>query len=202
MGISPIVLLQQRASLRPPLPPVPDIAWIGTENYWSGWAGHEPIAVVIHTMEGFLEGTDSHFNDPNVPDSKKVSAHFGVALDGRVHQYVKLEHRAWANGILEEGNTWWYDPDVNPNSVTVSIETEDRRVNSTPVSDALYMSVAGLLRLILATHPSIKYLTSHHVISPVNKKDCCGQRWTEPGAAGGISRLAQLGRAAGLDVRV
>ena len=200
MTLAPIVLFPG-STARGPVPDL-DIKFVGSPNFFSGWGGHQPIAIVVHTMAGSLEGTDATFNDPHVPDDKRVSAHFGVALDGRVHQYVSLNDRAWANGILDPGNTWFGEPGVNPNSLTVSIETEDRGVNSTPVSDQLYTSVAGLVQLIVHTFPTIAFLTSHHVISPQSRPNCCGKRWTAPAAPGGTSRLAQLAQAARLELRV
>lgn len=204
MTLPPVLLYpgSKRAPTPTALPDPPPIAFIGSPNHWSGWGGHHPIAIVIHTMAGNLAGTDSTFNDPNVPDNKRVSAHFGVSLKGVVHQYVSLDDRAWANGVLETGNTWWDHSGVNPNSLTVSIETEDLRDNATPVSDALYTAVAGLVRLIVAKHPTISFLTSHHVISPESRHNCCGKRWTASTAPDSVSRMAQLAQAANLELRI
>jgi N-acetyl-anhydromuramyl-L-alanine amidase AmpD len=203
MTLTPIILYPGGKSPRArDLPPVPHITWVGTPNRYPGWDGHAPIAIVIHTMAGFLAGTDSTFNDPGQPLEERASAHFGVALDGTVHQYVDLADRAWANGRLEPGNTWFGVTNPDPNNFTVSIETEDRNDNSTPVSDQLYQSVAGLVGLILQAHPSIAFLTSHHVISPVTRQLCCGARWTAPTPGGGGSRIERLARAARLDLRI
>ena len=137
-----------------------------------------------------------------MPDAKRVSANFGVALDGRVHQYVKLDDRAWANGILEHGNRWFGPSGVNPNDLTVSIETEDLHNPATAVSDAQYEAVGGLCRLILERFGSITSITSHHVISPLSRPDCCGARWTQPHDGHALSRIAALAMAAKLELRI
>jgi hypothetical protein len=62
-------------------------------------------------MDGYLSGADSWFNNP----SSRVSTHYGVGLNGEVHQYVYEDNIAWANG----------DNFANRNSI--SIEFEDAR---------------------------------------------------------------------------
>jgi len=54
-------------------------------------------SVVLHVMEGILDGTDSWFRNPQA----QASAHFGVGKDGRVYQWVDTANKAWAQA---EGN--------------------------------------------------------------------------------------------------
>src|SRR6266702_2738436 len=49
-------------------------------------------SVVLHVMEGILDGTDSWFRNPQA----QASAHFGVGTDGRVYQWVDTANKAWA----------------------------------------------------------------------------------------------------------
>lgn len=144
-------------------------------NYWPGRDGHEPRAIVIHTMQGYLTGTDQTFKDP----AKEVSAHFGVGLNGDVHQYVKLADTAWANGILEPGNRWStvFDPAINPNRLTVSIETEDLGRLNTRVDLKMLRAVAELCRVSKLRFPSITHLARHSDISPISRRRCPGARW-------------------------
>lgn len=53
--------------------------------------------VVLHIMEGILDGTDSWFRNPQA----QASAHFGIGKDGRVYQWVDTADKAWAQA---EGN--------------------------------------------------------------------------------------------------
>lgn len=50
--------------------------------------------IVVHVMQGSESGTCGWFNNPNA----QVSAHFGVAKDGTVQQYVDTDEMAWAEG--------------------------------------------------------------------------------------------------------
>ena len=73
-------------------------------------------------MSGTLIGTDSWFANP----ASKVSSHFGVGKNGEIHQYVKLENTAWANGVVKNPNWPLLQNGVNPNYYTVSIEHEGK----------------------------------------------------------------------------
>lgn len=171
-----------------------EIKWIGSPNFSPGRPSGAPIAIVVHTMGGSLGSTDNWFNDPTNNDA---SAHFGVGLNGEVHGYVKTTDRAWANGVVEDGNTWFGPHGVNPNNVTVSIETEDLNDPNQAVSDAQWDSVVSVAQTIKEQYPdSIKYVTSHSVISPSSRAHCCGTRWI------GSGRLAALADKLGLELRV
>lgn len=137
---------------------------------------------MIHTMGGTLLGCDSWFRNP----SSEVSAHYGVGLSGEIHQYVDIGEMAWANGRLEPGNHWPLQNGINPNRVTISIETEDRRSDATPVTDEMYAAVLWLCQQAVATYPSIRWLMTHHVISPLSRPSCPGGRW----AGGRLQDLA------------
>lgn len=142
-------------------------------------------------MGGYLTGTDGWFNNAG----SQVSAHFGVGLNGEIHQYVKLEDGAWANGFLEAGNTWPGPRGVNPNYLTVGIETEDRKngLEVHDVPDAEYKSTLACCRVILEDYPMIHYLVGHNVISPSSRAHCPGDRWTDTG------RFTQLATELGLE---
>lgn len=144
---------------------------------------------MVHTMGGSLAGSDSWFNTP----SSQVSSHYGVGLDGTCHQYVRLTDQAWVNGILEAGNRWAevtrdhpFARGLNPNAVTVGIETADLADPQQPVTDAQYAAVRDVCRLSIAEQPSIVVLSSHHIVSPINRPGCAGRRWTN----GRIQQLA------------
>jgi hypothetical protein len=60
----------------------------------------EVRGVVLHIMEGTLDGSDSWFRNA----SSQASAHFGVGKDGRIYQWVDTADRAWAQAA---GNRTW-----------------------------------------------------------------------------------------------
>lgn len=157
---------------------LPEIIQMPSPNHFDGRAGHQPVAIVLHTMGGSLAGTDSWF----AQEVSQVSAHYGVGLDGRIHQYVALEDGSWANGILEAGNVWPGPAGVNPNYLTVSIETEDLGHGDQPVTDAQFDAVLRVCRdVVLPKYQSIRYLVSHRAISPKTRPVCCGPRWVASG---------------------
>ena len=173
----------------PPTGPVTvgAVQWLGSANLWPGRPNGPPIALVLHTMAGTLGGADAWFNNPR----SHASAHYGVGLDGRVHQYVDLGDRAWANGNLEPGNRWPGPAGLNPNNVTVSIETEDLGNPSLPVSDPQYQATLAVARLALDRYPDIRYLVPHRAIAPRTRVNDPA-RWVDSG------RFEQLAAALGL----
>ena len=162
---------------------------MGSPNYHRGRPAGAPTALVVHTMGGSLAGCDAWFGQ----SISQVSAHYGVGLGGELHQYVRLNDVAWANGVLELGNTWPGPAGINPNSLSVSIETEDRGMNNMPVSDEQYASTLAVARIALEHFPQLKYVMPHTVVSPRSRPNCCGNRWIRSG------RLADLALALGLE---
>lgn len=179
-------LLQQQAT-RGTLHSEPAIIWKGSPNFWPRRRGYQPLAIVVHTTSGTLAAADSWFANP----SSQVSAHFGVGLDGVIHQYVGSADAAWSNGVLEAGHTWPGTPGVNPNLETISIETEDLGRATRPVSEEQLLAVLSLGRLMQRRHPSIRYLARHATISPKSRPNCPGPRWTASGRFAALA--AELG---------
>lgn len=89
-------------------------------NYTKHRGGREPIAIVLHIMEGTLSGTDSWFRNPQA----QVSSHYGVGKSGDVWQWVDEYDTAWGNGRIYKPVWKDYEKGVNPNSTTISIEHE------------------------------------------------------------------------------
>jgi N-acetylmuramoyl-L-alanine amidase len=165
-----------------PITPPQAVQWYGSPNYTAGRSGMRVIAVVVHTMAGSLASCDSWFNNT----AAQVSSQYGIGLHGEAHQYVALQNTAWANGILEPGNTWPGVP-YSVNAQTVSIETEDNGSGATPVTEQQYQATLGVARLAISAYPSITWLLGHHCISPSSRPQCCGDRWR---ASGQFDRLA------------
>jgi len=70
---------------------------------------------------------------------------------------------------------------VNPNRLSVSIETEDAGSEGQEVTDEQYSAVRTLVRTVQARHPSIAYLLGHDDISPHSRPNCPGGRWRASG---------------------
>ncbi|MPZ13993.1 MAG: hypothetical protein GEU73_06150 [Chloroflexi bacterium] len=162
--------------------------WRGSPNFTIGRSGRHALAIVLHTAVGSLDGMTAWFQRTDA----QVSAHYGVGLDGRIHQYVLLTDTAWHAGRLETGNRWSGPSGVNPNAVTVGIETEDLgRPETEPVTNAQYDAVLECCWIALRTYPDMDWLVAHRAISPASRS-CPAGRWINTG------RIQQLSRDLGL----
>ena len=91
-------------------------------------------------MDGTLKGTDSWFLSPK----SQVSAHYGIGKDGEIHQYVKEDMVAWANGRVQKPTWPLIATGPNPNLYTLSIEHEGKPGET--FTDAMYDSTTWLIR--------------------------------------------------------
>jgi len=148
----------------------PDIIWSGSPNF-SSPKGYKIIAIVNHIMSGTLTGTDSWFANP----ASKVSSHFGVGKNGKIHQYVNLDNHAWANGVVNDPNWPLLKNGVNPNYYTVSVEHEGESGDVMP--ETQYQATLALHQWLVetfgipVTHDNI---IGHYRIDSVNKSKCPG----------------------------
>lgn len=105
-----------------------EIKFVGNEHTnKSSRQGTIPIAIVNHISGGSMGSMDNWFRSPT---NEVSSAHFGISKKGEIHQYVKIEDCAWAQGIrIPEGLEFATakivkDMKINPNRYCVSIEHE------------------------------------------------------------------------------
>lgn len=78
---------------------MPGAQWRPVPNCTKG--GQQSVrGVVLHIMQGTLDGSDSWFRNTKA----QASAHFGVGIDGRIFQWVDTADRAWAQA---DGNRDW-----------------------------------------------------------------------------------------------
>jgi N-acetylmuramoyl-L-alanine amidase len=121
-----------------------DIIFKPSPNFVKGRSGYQPIAIVIHVMQGTLLGTDSWFADPK----SEVSAHYGIGKNGEVHRYVLEIDTAWHAGRVYEP-TWKLlktadnGEVVNPNSYTIGIEHEG--TEDTDWTDDMYAASSAII---------------------------------------------------------
>lgn len=160
-----------------------NIKWVGSPNKSKGRNGFRPEAVVIHIMEGTLKGTDSWFKNP----VSKVSAHYGIGLDGEVHQYVLETDTAQHAGRKSNSSWSLLKANVNPNWYTIGIEHEGK--SDTVWTDEMYNASAELVREICTRwHIAID---RNHIIGH-REKTC-------PGAQVSLDRLIKLAKEGALD---
>lgn len=121
--------------------------WIGSCNKTTGRAGYRPEAVVIHIMDDDIATVDDWFNTPKGPKNNfPVSAHYGVARRGTVHQYVHEMDTAWHAGRVLRSSWPLLKPRVSPNLYTIGIEHEG--TPSQVWTEAMYESSASLLAAV------------------------------------------------------
>lgn len=120
------------------------IIQIPSPNFTRSRNLYKPEAIVLHIMEGTLGGTDSWFRS----NQSKVSAHYGVGLNGEVHQYVAETDTAWHAGRVNAPSWSLIKPAqngkyINPNFYTIGIEHEG--FEQTEWTDEMYNSSSQLI---------------------------------------------------------
>lgn len=98
-------------------------------NFDRGRNGVKPDLIIMHTMDGFFNGSISWFKNPDA----KASAHFLIAKDGRICQMVPFEDTAWHAKNLA----------INRRSIGIEHEDERKPFESRP--DSLYESSAQIV---------------------------------------------------------
>lgn len=161
---------------------VPDAyVFPGSWGYTRKW-------LVLHKTAGFQTAQDVAAYFQNGSNGLHVSSHYVIGLDGTVVQCVNEADGAGANGVLESGHDPWWDPSVNPNLVTFSIEHVDpTQDNSTPVPDAQKSASFALVKDIctrwnipMRDADSAGGITGHFSIDPISRSRCPGNYpWDE-----------------------
>lgn len=157
----------------------PNIVWKGSPNHYTGRDDESVVAICDHIMQGTMESTNGWFNN----QASEVSSTFGVAKDGRIWQWVKLEDAAWANGKVEsvDQSVGWLvqavKNGVNPNNLTVSIEHEGNTGDVMPESQ--YQATLALHKWLISLYPAIKvdrqHIIGHYQIMSRTKANCPGK---------------------------
>jgi N-acetylmuramoyl-L-alanine amidase len=162
------------------------IIWRGNEHTnKSSRNGWFPLAIVNHVVAGSATSCDNWFRSLN---NKVSSAHFCVAADGTIRQYVKLEDMAWANGLTTQAigqarAALVRRLNVNPNLYTVSIEHEG---HDGTLTEKQFEATVWLHRYIRDEVKRIwsyeipfnrSHVLGHHEIDPVRKPNCPGRHF-------------------------
>jgi hypothetical protein len=103
-------------------------------NYTAGRGGNLVKKIVVHHMVGTIEGADKTFQDT----VRQTSAHYGVARDGRIWQWVA------------ENSTAWHAGNFTVNQQSIGIEHEDLAHDD--FTETLYQTSAALIADICKRH--------------------------------------------------
>ncbi len=143
-----------------------DACLIPMPNSW--WEGFrpwkiEPISALVlhHTSQATDEECIALFLKPE----SRVSSHFLVGRDGRLYQFVSLEHRAWHAGpSLLHGRLA-----LNRTSVGVEITGDGNKVPFTPAQIATVTRLVGVLTAMFDI--PAPWIVGHEHVAPDRKDD-------------------------------
>jgi hypothetical protein len=140
----------------------PGAIWKGSPNYWVGRDFGPPQYIVEHWTVASASSTIATFQSA----TSKVSAHYMVARDGTVYQFVREANTAWHDGYDPDG----YGPLPGWNHISIGIEHEHEPGQDWPEvqmrsSDALHRSIEArtgipLVRDHCLGHNETGYATS------------------------------------------
>lgn len=143
-----------------------DACLVPMPNSW--WEGFEPrridplsVLVLHHTAMDEDEECISFFLEP----SSFVSSHFLVGKDGRLYQFVSLEHRAWhAGASFLHGRSV-----LNRSSVGVEITGNGNRAPFTRAQIETVVRLTGVLTAQLGLEAP--WIAGHEHVAPGRKVD-------------------------------
>jgi N-acetyl-anhydromuramyl-L-alanine amidase AmpD len=116
--------------------------FVNVARIWDGKKGNsdhsrKPIdLIVIHTMEGFTDGSTAWFQNP----ATNASAHYGVSENGDLIQWIP------------ETMTAFHAGNYSINQRSIGIEHEDKKLFNDPRPDALYETSARLVAELCKTY--------------------------------------------------
>ena len=134
-------------------------------SWWEGFEGRriDPLSALVlhHTAMDEDEACIALFLDP----SSFVSSHFLVGKDGRLYQFVSLEHRAW-----HAGASYLHGRSVlNRSSVGVEITGDGNRVPYTRAQIETVVRLTGVLTAQLGLE--VPWIAGHQHVAPGRKPD-------------------------------
>lgn len=156
--------------------------WMPSPYSTSGRNGFQPHYIILHGTAGGTSATAiaNWFRSTN--PASNVSAHYIIGQDGMLIQCVDEDDWAWANGFLSAGHDPWWQDNINPNWVTISIEHVKSAVdNSNALTDAQKLASFALIKRIcqrwdipMRAADGTGGITGHYSIDPVNRSQCPG----------------------------
>ena len=126
----------------------------------------------LHHVKQLFLGTLDGTAHPSFVDlaGVEVSAHFVVARDGSVTQFVACDQRAWHAGV----SSWDGRDGCNDYALGIEMIGDEQR----PFTDAQYRETARLCRYLMRRYPHIhrQRIVGHQDVAP-NRKWDPGVQW-------------------------
>jgi len=134
------------------------------QNFRAGRQGHVVEKIVIHVVDGGIAGCDATFASPSL--ELRRSAHYCVAKNGSIHQYVEEQDTAFHAGRVQGPTvplkTLSNGTILNPNLYTIGIEHEGRATDEW--QETQIKTSAELLAAISSRYPALHPLNRSNVI--------------------------------------
>jgi N-acetyl-anhydromuramyl-L-alanine amidase AmpD len=146
---------------------------VDPNNYHTGRT-MQPDRIVVHVTEGDRGSVRAWFNDPN---NGNASSHFMVCTDGSIDEFVALEDRPFAQGVVDRPTAAIVlaRHGVNPNQYCVSIEHEGDGQHE--LTEPQRASSLWLIHHLVGLYPAItldrEHILGHHEIRA--SKTCPGK---------------------------
>ncbi len=123
-------------------------------------------ALVIHSMDGFYNGSISWFKNPE----GRGSAHYLISKEGEIRQMVREKDMAWHAGIYDEPLIDYLRP--NPNHYTIGIELEDQGKADWKYPEAQQIAAAWLITMLMERYKlTKKNVHLHKELNPSRRSD-------------------------------
>lgn len=157
--------------------------WIPNNNYFANRNGYKPAYVILHgTAGGTSADAIANYFASTQGTAKPASSHYIIGVDGIIVQAVREQDGAWANGFLTQGHDPWWDPNINPNNITITIEhckpSTDNSDSLTPQQQAasfkLVQHICQRWNIPMRAADANGGITGHYSIDPVNRSHCPG----------------------------
>jgi hypothetical protein len=178
---------------------VPGVLWIPTSIHFAGRDGQAVRWLILHGTAG---GTDAvavaNYLKSTEGSANPAGVHYVIGQDGKIVQMVAESNAAWGNGVIDgvpapnlgfrtqsdgvHRDSWW-NPSVNPNNVTISIEHCKPSINnSDALTPAQQAASFALTADICKRNPGIPMrfadasggATGHFSIDAVSRQHCPG----------------------------
>lgn len=161
----------------------PGALWIPNGNAFVGRNGLTPRYVILHgTAGGTSAQAIANYFASTQGGSNPVSANYVIGTDGTIVCCNPEEDGAWANGVFTTGHDSWWDTQINPNNITISIEhckasTDNSDALTQPQQDASFQLIHDICQrwnIPMGAADGNGGVTGHFSIDPVYRSRCPG----------------------------
>lgn len=181
-------------------PPLPEIVWMGTDNWHHRLGGIRPVAICYHTTWDMnLDNVIQHFRNP----ASWASSTFVIDRDGTPYQMMSSEVAPWTNGDYRDVDTGaWNNPTTLIPWFTEAVQSCERGEHNLndffityefistpdiPPTDRQYETAIQLSRYFC--HPAVYGISPHRGHHMRHADVNSVSKWFDPGAQFDLRRI-------------